>query len=200
MPFDVIAIEREYASGGREIGEKLAERLSIPCYADIILQMAADKLAWPVDKVSGLEESVTGSLLYAMNMYANTLTRWAGDGSDELKLAVTEAGIIRDLTLSPCVVVGRGASGLLHEKKRVLKVFIHADLAARKRRAIEVYGVSPQRVESVLKQSDKRRANFFRAATGFEWKDDRIYDMVLDSGKLGTEASVDILYNSMKSR
>ena len=200
MPFDVVAIEREYASGGREIGEKLAERLTIPCYADAIPQMAAVKLSWPVDKVRRLEEGITGSLLYALNLYANTLSAWASEGSEELKLATTEAGIIRDLTLSPCVVVGRGASGLLHDRKRVLKVFIHADLEARKRRAVEVYGVAPQRVESILRQSDKRRANYFRATTGFEWKDEKIYDLTLDSGKLGAEAAVDMLYNAIKGR
>jgi len=200
MPFDVIAIEREYASGGREIGEKLAKRLCVPYYAEIITQMAADKLSWPVDTVRRLEESLTGSLLYALNMYANMLSGRAADGSDELKLAITEAGIIRDLALSPCVIIGRGASGLLHEKKRLLKVFIHADIETRKRRAVEIYGVTPQKVESVLKQSDKRRANYFRATTGFEWKDERIYDLVLDSGKLGTKAVVDMLYNFIKNR
>lgn len=41
----VITIERQYGSGGRIVGKKLAEELGIPFYDDEILSMTAEKSA-----------------------------------------------------------------------------------------------------------------------------------------------------------
>jgi len=194
MRYNVIAIEREYASGGREISGKLAEKLNLPLYGQEILEMAAGKLNLPVDYLSEIEESIRGSLLFTLAAFANVTS---GNESDllmlEQKLAFTEAEIIRGLAMNPCIILGRGAAALLYDSKNTLRVFIHADCAARKERAVSVYGADPKQAEMTLRRHDKRRANYFSATTEKEWKDADIYHLFLNSGALGIDQAVDVL-------
>lgn len=195
MRYQVITIEREYASGGNEIGERLAERLGIPCYGREILERAAAKLHLPPDQLADAEENITGSLLYSLAVFSSVpLGKERDFLSFEQKLAFTEAEVIRDVSSGPCVVVGRGAAALLKDKTSAFSVFVHADYNTRVDRAIRVYGIEPKKAESVLHRCDKRRANYFKATTGVEWKDHNIYHLFLNSGKLGIEQAVELLY------
>ena len=193
--YSVIAIEREYASGGREISAKLAERLNLPLYGQEILEQAADKMNLPVKYLGEIEESIRGSLLFTLATFANYTS---GNETDllmlEQKLAFAEAEVIRNFALKPCVILGRGAAALLKDKANTFRVFIHADYASRKERAIGVYGVDPNSAEPALRRNDKRRANYFAATTEKEWKDADIYHLFINSGLLGVDRAVDLLY------
>jgi cytidylate kinase len=194
MRYSVIAIEREYASGGLEIGEKLADRLGIPCYGQKILEMAAENLNMPIEQLREVEEGINGSLLFGLVAFANLIS---GQELDllrlEQKLAISEAEVVRQLSVNPCVLIGRGAAALLNDNKKALKVFIHADNHTRIERAIAIYGLAPNQAESSLQYHDKRRANYHKATTEKGWKDPDIYHIFLNSGQLGIERVVDIL-------
>ena len=198
MRYNVITIEREYASGGNEVGEILAEKLGIPCYGQEILEEAAARLNVSTERIREVEESITGSMMFSLAAVANLIS---GQDVDlmmlEQRLTVVETEIIRNLTLNPCVLVGRGASALLPDKNNILKIFIYSDFKTRVERAINVYGVEPKQAESVVNRNDKRRANYFRATTEKEWKGTDIYHMCLNSGKLGIDQTVDILYKTI---
>jgi len=192
MRYSVIAIEREYASGGSEIGEKLGQKLGIPCFGQEILEKAAAKLNLPPDAVVHAEENMTGSLLYSLAAFVSAQAN-ADSAPLEQRLAVTESEIIKNLSMSPCVLVGRGAAALTKDRGSALRVFIHADYNTRIERAVKVYGDDPRQAESILRRFDKRRATFFKATTDLEWKDPDLYHMFLNSGKLGLDRTVDIL-------
>ena len=195
MQYRVIAIEREYASGGNEIGEKLAEKLGIPCYGQEILEKAAEKLNLPPDSLLNAEENMTGSFLYSIAAFSNFASGRETDFlSLEQKLAFAEADIIKNLSYNPCVIVGRGTAALLKDKTNVLKVFIHADNSTRIDRAVDVYKIAPKQAESVLQRHDKRRATYFKVTTNTNWKDNNLYHLFLNSGKLGIDQAVNILY------
>jgi len=198
MRYSVIAIEREYASGGREIGEKLAKRLGLPCHGQDILEKAAVKTGLPLDELNELEESITGSLLYSLSIFADMASGRGMDLTRAQKLALAESDIIRDLSLKPCIIIGRGAAGLLKDKDNILKVFVHAGFDVRVKRAVEIYGIDPKQADSILRRYDKRRITYFKAATNVEWRDADIYHMLLNSGKLGIDPAVDILHAAVK--
>ena len=63
MRFNYIVIEREFASGGRDIGKLVANKLNIPCYGREILEKAAERENLSVEYVEELEEGSTGSFL-----------------------------------------------------------------------------------------------------------------------------------------
>jgi len=199
MQYNVTAIEREYASGGSEIGEKLAAKLGVPCYGQEILEKAAAKLNMPSRQLSELEENMTGSLLFSLVAFSNVVSGKEADFLNiEQKLAIAETEVIRVLAMNPCVIVGRGVSALLKDSNKALKVFIHADYNARIERAVNLYKVDSKNSESVIRNYDKRRANYFRATTGTEWRNPDIYHMLLNSTKLGIDSIVDILYTTVK--
>lgn len=191
MRYHVIAIEREFASGGQEIGQRTAERLGIPCYGREILKMAAEKMGRPEAYLEELEEKATGSFMYSMYCLAG-LSK--GESlSRESQLFLAEAEIIHRLTQTPAVIVGRCAAHPLKDREDVLRVFIHADDAFRKRRAGEIYGIPAQKEAEVIKRADRRRRSYYRTNTGKDWRDNGNYHIVLDSGLLGIERCVDIL-------
>ena len=197
MSYTVIAIEREYASGGSEIGEKLAEKLGIPCYGQEILEMAAEQLNMSPEELRDSEENMTGSFLYSMAMLSKIASGSEPDYiSIEQKLIFVEADIIRKVSINPCIIVGRGAAALFKDKAKVLKVFIHSDYNARTDRTINVYGTDPNQADSVLHRCDKRRSHFFKVATNEGWKDQNLYHLFLNSGKLGIEQTINILYTA----
>lgn len=189
MGYQIVAIEREYATGGQDIGARVGEMLGIPCYGRDILQMAAREWNTEAAYIEHLEENFTNSLLYSIGMAARAAAG-QGDGlSEEGRLFLTENQIVKRLALEgPCVFVGRCAGWALRRRTDVLNVFIYGDWDCRIRRAIEEYGIPEREAESALKRFDKRRAGFYEANTARKWRDRQHYHMMLDSSKLGVEA------------
>ncbi|MCL2780962.1 MAG: cytidylate kinase-like family protein [Actinomycetia bacterium] len=199
MRYSVTAIEREYASGGREIGERLAGQLGVPCYNQEILQRASARLGLPVSQLSGVEESVNGTLSFGLAAFANIASGESpGHSSVVQRLVAAETRIINELAAQPCVIVGRGAAAILREQRNVLRVFVHADTAARVARATGAYQLDPGRAESELRRNDRRRSSYFEATTDLRWRDRDLYHLFLNSGQLGIVGSVAILRCAME--
>ena len=58
----VITISREYGSGGRMVGRKLAEKLGIHCYDADLIQRIVDKSGYSADYVKEEGESAAGGV------------------------------------------------------------------------------------------------------------------------------------------
>lgn len=198
MKCKYITIEREYASGGRLIGEKLGEQLNIPCYSSEILSMAANRAGALPEELAEYEESANSSLIY-------TLFRLGQLGSLTNKvpkrdeLMVLEATIINELAAkeSPCIFIGRAAHHVLKERDDVLSVFVYADHEARKNRAVEQYNVPGEYVEDTLRKYDQRRANYYKSYSGQQWDDRAHYHLMLDSGTLGIQGCLDAIISQL---
>lgn len=195
MKFRYLTIEREYGSGGTKIARSLSEAIGVPCYGHEILEAVAKKQGIPVDRIEQYEEKATGSLLYAMFVMSRVQT---GDPSlltEEGKVFLEEQLEIRRLSMKgPAIFLGHCASEALRDQKNLVKVFIHSeDEEQVKKRITEDYEIAPEDVESTRKFYNKKRAGYFRANTGNDWKDLKNYDIVLDSSKLGMESCVNIL-------
>ena len=116
MSHRIITIEREYASGGREIGEMIAERLGIPCYNREILQMASERCNVSMDYLETAEEAAPKSFLYTL-MLTSSPTRTIEENLPQSdKVYIIETNIIRELAeKGDCVIVGRCASYILRD-------------------------------------------------------------------------------------
>lgn len=183
MKFNYITIEREYASGGSEIGKRAAQLLNIPCYGREVLEITAKRRGVSVDYVEELEENSSGSFLYSLYKMSNVTSLTPSE-----KVNAEEIGVIKELSGNgPAVFVGRSASFALEEKKNVLRVFVHASDEFREKRACEVYGIDSASVRTIIKKYDKRRAAYYKSNLGKEWKDYEKYDLVLDSSVIGIE-------------
>lgn len=195
MRFRYITIEREYGSGGTKIARSLAEAVGVPCYGHEILEAVAKKQGIPVERINQYEEKATGSLLYAMFVMNRVQTGDPNMLTAEGKVFLDEQLEIRRLsTKGPAIFLGHCASEALRDQKNLIKVFIHSeDENVVKKRITEDYGIAPEEVESTRRFYNKKRAGYFRANTGNDWKDLKNYDVVLDSAKLGIEGCVNVL-------
>ena len=176
MKQGIITISREFGSGGRTIGKAVAQKLGIPCYdAELITEMA---------KQSGFAED-----------YVREAGEYAPGGpTNEDILWRIQCNIVAQLAKKgPCVIVGRCGDYILRDRPDVLKVFVHADMAFRAKRIVEVYGQREESPEQRLKDKDKRRSTYYRFYTGRKWGLLDTYDLMLNSGVLGIEKCTELI-------
>ena len=184
----VITISREFGSGGRTIGKKVAEKLGIPCYDSEIIQKMEKETGFAPDYIKEAGEYAPDSFLSAA--FSN---RMFGPANEDI-LWEHQSRVITELAeKAPCVIVGRCADYILRDKADCLKVFIHAKMEFRAERIIKVYGEREQSPEERLRDKDKRRAAYHRFYTDMKWGHAQNYHLTLDSGVLGIDKCVDII-------
>ena len=188
MKQGMITISREFGSGGRTIGKAVARKLGIPCYdAELITEMAKQS-GFAEDYVREAGEYAPGGLLNSM------FTSRAGGPTNEDILWQIQCNIVAQLAKKgPCVIVGRCGDYILRDRPDVLKVFVHADMAFRAKRIVEVYGQREESPEQRLKDKDKRRSTYYRFYTGRKWGQLDTYDLMLNSGVLGIEKCTELI-------
>ena len=188
MKQGIITISREFGSGGRTIGKVVARKLGIPCYdAELITEMAKQS-GFAEDYVREAGEYAPGGLLNSM------FTSRAGGPTNEDILWQIQCNMVAQLAKKgPCVIVGRCGDYILRDRPDVLKVFVHADMAFRAKRIVEVYGQREESPEQRLKEKDKRRSTYYRFYTGRKWGQLDTYDLMLNSGVLGIEKNTELI-------
>ena len=191
--YHIITIERPYASGGSEIGKKLAEALGYKLFDRNILTEAAKNLGIPPIYINNLDETSSGSFILNLsktpkgNVNENHLLMPEKLFAEEKRIiekAADEGG---------CVIVGRAAGYILRDRKDCLRVFVHASREFRIQRAIEREGYNRADAENAIKKNDKRRKVFYDAVTEWEWGDPKFFEIYLDSSKLGIELCTKLL-------
>ena len=154
MSGKIITISRQFGSGGRTIGKKLAAELGIPCYDSEIIAEIAKKSGFDQDYVRENSEYTSETGLFAA---LSGVDFYGHSNRDEIW--ITQCRVIRELAEEgPCVIIGRCADYVLKEDHDLLKVFIYSDMESRAQRIVEQYGESNVNPEKRLKDKDKRRA------------------------------------------
>ncbi|MCI9327778.1 cytidylate kinase-like family protein [bacterium 1xD8-48] len=197
--YNIVTIERRYASGGNEIGKKLAKELGFKFYDRNILMEAAKNLDIPFVKIEGLEESSSGGIL--LNLSKTPLGGLSRTKELPLadKLFLEEKRIIEEIAeAGKCVIVGRASGYILRERENNLKVFIHAEDEKRIQRAIEKEGIKQSEAENALKKNDKRRGGFYNSVTNWVWSDPKYYEIYLNAGRLGIDLCVKLLAQAVR--
>lgn len=187
MKHKIIAISRQFGSGGRTIGKECATKLGINCYDQELIEMLAEKSGFSASHVAELnEERSRGGFIPGRNERVERSLQyalWQKQRDVILELAEKES----------CVIVGRCADFILRERDDVLRVYIHANKEKRAKRIVEVYG---EREDAPLKRiadKDKRRENYYESFTTNKWGDAENYHIALDSGELGIDTCVKLL-------
>lgn len=198
--YKFITMEREFASGGNEIGRRVAKKLGIALYDRNILVEAAKRLEISPVYIGDLEETAPGSIIFNLSK-----TAMGGSKKDNPNLPMTEKLFLEEKKIieeivekEECVIVGRCASFILKDRTDCLKVFIHADKDYRINRAVETEKIAQAEAKDFLRKSDKRRSSFYNTHTGWKWGDMSKFDLCLNSQSLGLDRCVDILAEMMR--
>lgn len=197
----VITIERQYGSGGRIVGRKLAERLGIPFYDDEILSLTAEKSAVGEQYFRLADEKAGNNLLRrivgGMRHAPLDEPRIEGDVTSPENLFRFQSAVIRELAESEsCVIVGRCADFVLDSagKEDLIKVFVYADTATCIRRTMEVDGIEDTRdALNKLNKITRQRREYHRYFTGKEWEDVNNYDLPINASRLELDQVVELI-------
>ena len=194
----VISIGRRYGSGGREIGRKLAELFNIDFYDKELITLAAKQSGFSEEILKENDENHNGSFLYSLVMGTYT-------GGNNLplnhKLFLAQFDTIKMLAEEKsCVIIGRCADYALEYNPNCIKVFIHADLDSRIKRAVGEYGVDPDKVEETIKKIDKKRESYYNVYTGKKWGHMENYDLTINSTVSGIDGAVKIIADLVREK
>ena len=200
----VITIARQYGSGGRTVGEMLAEKLGIHYYDKELMKLASDDSGISEALFANADEKLKSTRLFhiAKNAYNGELIPPESDDFTSTdNLFNYQAKIIRKLAEEESwVIMGRCADYVLKEYDNVLSVFIHAPRDFCLEQAAKKHDLSERELERLIQRTDKHRAEYYKYHTGREWTDARNYDLCLDSSKLGFERCVEEIVAYMKVR
>lgn len=186
----VVTIGRQYGSGGKIIGEKLAKALGVPFYDKELLTEAARKSGICQEMFESNDEKPTSSLLYSLVMGT-----YSGDSLPlNHKLFLAQFDAIRSLAdKGSCVIIGRCADYALEDYKNVINVFIHAKMEDRIDRAVAQYGIDINKAEDIIIKTDKKRASYYNFYSSKKWGNVDNYDITVDSSVLGIDDTVKLL-------
>lgn len=197
----VITIEREYGSGGRIVGEKLAKELGINFYDDKVLEMTAEKSAVGEQYFRLADEKAGNNLLRKIvgGVRVNPMEepKTEGDVTAPDNLFRFQAAVIRELAeQESCVIVGRCADYILEAagKEDLIRVFVYADATNCIRRTMNVDGITDTK-EAIekLNKITKQRREYHKYFTGREWESAHNYDLPIDSSKINLDQVVELI-------
>ena len=197
MKRTIITISREYGSGGRLIGKKLAELLEIPFYDRELIALAAKKSGLREEIFEHADERTSGSFLYsiALGMCPSAIPL---DNLDNMPLSdrafFIQSDVIRDIAKQgSCVIVGRCADYILREDPDAVHVFIHAPIEARVERATTLYALEAHKARAAVQRMDKRRSAYHEYYAGERFGDADLYDLSFDSSKLDIDRCAQLI-------
>ncbi len=199
----IITISRQFGSGGRLVGKKLAESLEIPFYDKELITMSAQQSGYSKEIFEKADERATNSLLYTLSM--NSYLLHGMTGLNELPLNdrvfLIQSEIIRKMASEgPCVIVGRCADYVLKEHPRCLNFYIYADLQSRVDRATTVYGMEKEKAAENIQKLDKKRASYYNFYSNLRWGLAENYDLCVNSSSVGIDGTVEMLRHFINKR
>ncbi len=189
----VITIARQYGSGGREIGQHLADMLGVKAYDRELITMASQKSGMSSEILNHADEKATNSLLYTLAL-GSSYYGAAAVGMDvpiNDKLFITQSQIIRELASEgPCIIIGRCSDYVLRTTPGVFSIFIYAPLEDRIKRVIgRGLAANEKEAKELISRTDKRRINYYNYYTGRKWGSPDNYNMLMDSSFLGIDGT-----------
>ena len=180
----IITIAREYGSGGRYVGRLVAQKLGIKFYDKDIMVKLAEETGLSLDYIESNEQK--------RDNVANISSNIAGLTTQD-NLYLEESKLIKSLSSSSCVIIGRCADDILKDEKNILKVFIYSDMYDKIKRVTTHYNIDKKNALKEIKRINKLRSNHYKHYTGKNWGMPDNYDLCINSDLLGVEKTAEII-------
>lgn len=194
----IYTIGREFGSGGKQIGEKIAERLGIPLYDKELLQKAAKDSGFCEEIFENHDEKPTNSFLYSLVMDTYSAGNYSAapflDMPLNHKVFLAQFDSIKKIAEEgSCVIVGRCADYALAGNPDVVNVFIRADLEDRIKWISKRMNITESKAKDMAAKKDKQRSSYYNYYTSKKWGDSRSYDLCLNTSKLSLDECVELI-------
>lgn len=195
MEKKIITISREFGSGGRTIGKQLADKLGVSYYDKELIEKLAEQTGLAKKYIEEHGEYAPATHLFSYAFVGRGIN---GQSISDYLWSEQRKKIQEIAEKESCVIVGRCADYILKERADVLNVFIHAPMADRAKRIVEVYGETDVEPAKRLLEKDKKRAINYKYYTEQEWGRASNYHVTLDSSVFGIEGCVNLLFDILK--
>lgn len=192
----VITIGREFGSGGRELGRKLAETLGIEYYDREIITEIAKNTAFSEQYVKQVIENNPHDL-FPISVahtfsYIDTNTIF-----QKQKIFSEQERVIKKMAAaSDCVIIGRCADYILKDFNP-LRIFVYADMDSKVERCLKrnesAENLSRKKLVKKIKSIDKNRARYYNYYTGEKWGNPLNYDICVNT----TSVNIDDIVKSL---
>ena len=192
----VIAIAREYGSGGHDLGEKLAARLGFDFYDNEIIQMAAGSTGYDPEFIKNNDEQMRSSLLY--DLVNQVYSHAPQNPAPKDNIFAAESKVIKNLASKEnCVVIGRCADYILRNRPNCMRIFLHAPAAYRVERIMRTEHLSHDEAMAKAMQINRKRSDNYHYYTHQPWGLSRNYHLTLDTS-LGDDFVLDSICEGLK--
>ena len=193
----VITIGRQYGSGGREIGARLAQDLGFGFYDKNILRLNSDESGIKESYFYLADERPGNKLLYKIITGLVPEDKMPSFGADLISadnLFRFQSAVIRKLAEAEnCVIIGRCADYILEGTDGLVRIYLYADMDARIQRIERLGYFDSKDVKKNIKRMDRERREYHRYYTGREWESTENYDLMLNTAKLGVDGCVEAI-------
>lgn len=194
----IYTIGREFGSGGRVVGEKLAERLGIKFYDKELLQQAAKESGFCKEIFENHDERPTNSFLYSLVMDTYSGGNYSSTPFLDMplnhKVFLAQFDTIKKIAeQESCVIVGRCADYALSDRPDCINVFVHADIEDRIKTVSKRDNLTENKARDLIQKKDKQRASYYNYYTSKKWGDSRSYDLTLNTSKLSIDDCVELI-------
>ena len=193
MKLPVIALGRQFGSGGQEIGKRLAEKWDIPCYDRALISLAAQKAQLREDLFFGKEEKAANPWLFT-GIYEGGPQVRKGQPAEDILFDLQSQVILELARTGPCIIVGRCADVVLRSAGiPVVSLFVCAPFEDRARRRMEIEGIGQKEAENTVRKIDKQRKKYYDTYTGRNWGAPENYDFCINSSVRGIEGTAEMI-------
>ncbi len=190
----IISIGREFGSGGHTVAEKLAEKFSIPLYDEQLITEIAEKMGLSEEVIEKHNERPRHKLMSTAIM--------GGNPSLEESIAKMQFDFLRKKAENgeSFVVVGRCSETVLKEFPALISVFVLADHECKTERVMEYFSISNEKAQALIEKKDKERKAYHNYYCTMKWGDSRLYDLCINSSRLGIEKTADFVESYIKEK
>ena len=190
----IISVGREFGSGGRVIAEALAKRFDIPIYDRHLITEIATKTGLSAGEIEKYNEMPASRLVSRrVRGFSNSIEDNIAEMQFDFLRKKAESG-------ESFVVIGRCSETKLRDFDGLVSLFIIGDMDKKIERVMKVYELSQEEAEHLITKKDKKRKRYHNYHVGMHWGDSRLYDLTINSSKLGIDGTVDILESYVRAR
>lgn len=190
----IIAVGREYGSGGHVIAEELAKRFELPLFDYHLLGEIALKKKVDVKTLEKFDE------LPKIPFFSRTVNGYSN--SPQENIANMQFDFLKKKAAEgeSFVIVGRCAETILKECPALISFFVLGDMEKKIERIMEREQLSRISAEEMIARQDRKRKTYHNHYCKNKWGDSRGYDLSINSSRLGLEGTVDVMEDYIKRR
>lgn len=190
----IISVGREFGSGGRVIAEELAKRFDLPIYDRHLITEIANKTGMSAEDVEKLDEAPKSRLTSRrVRGFSNSIEDNVAEMQFDFLRKKAESG-------ESFVVVGRCSESKLRDFSCLCSLFVIGDMDIKIKRVMEIYEMTESEAKNFIEKKDKKRKRYHNYHVGLHWGDSRLYDLTVNSSRLGIEKTIDFLESYIKAR